>query len=817
MNILEEQRKPTLFIDLGRHQLVKRGVGRELIDERNKRAADFKQALSGSDILHEAALGVGNIEKLRQPVHVVPTLIEHNQQFAVGKHGSRRVALQQVFHVLRNTGAERAVFADALPERMQEIRGILVLEHEINFVDENIGVPLALAVARDAVENTVQHDQHTRALEVLSQLVNVIAHHMIVGVDVGLMGKGVHVADGVHLNIHREIVRLRLLLFEKLLIEVLQGRRFAAVISLLVIAVSRSGAAVDDGFLLCAEMSVLDQQLTERHEEFRFQDNRVCAVAVIGVHIHRIDVVVAGGGQHDCLAVHRLDQRGIFSLRVNENIVRVRVCQNQPDKFILADKGLAGTGHAENHSVAVEKIPAVDDDQIFADGILTEIHAVGVTDFLCAEGRENGKAVGGQGANRVNFSYPIRQRGVERVHLLVFQPRQTGRAGSGKNRGGIAVKLLFAVGGMHNGNHHQHHSLIVGGDVVEKILCLRALLHHVKGNHGGEVVVLVLPALPVGDIRINAKQLVFDFLNRLVHRQGNDVDGKHEIPVEFAEIGDQLIIDTVGIILQIEDASEPIPEFEIIGEEFKAVGDNRVAEIMSAPHEFPHIETKLRFLSRMKEIVQESETLLRVQFLTSRADLLELREKRSEHAGKIQTRFFDASLTRRNGDVFLLHDGIGALGFVEQHPVVFAAVGIQSVVPHIQKNPAGEIIHVHAAVVDGNLAGRAHVEGIEDFRVLRGHHRLFLVTRGGIVYVVKTEHLAVLVLADKENAVVPDTLDRNHVLHRFGGDKLLPVLRLNGLKGFQHGSSTPLSDDFRCPLCTSRSKDFWACQSVLSE
>ena len=124
-------------------------------------------------------LGIGDTQQLRQPVHVVPALVEHDQQFAVGEHGSRGVTLQQVFHVLRDAGAERAVFADALPERMQEIRGILVLEHQIDFVDENIGVSLALAVARDAVENAVKHDQHTRALEILSQLVNVLQNLLL--------------------------------------------------------------------------------------------------------------------------------------------------------------------------------------------------------------------------------------------------------------------------------------------------------------------------------------------------------------------------------------------------------------------------------------------------------------------------------------------------------------------------------------------------------------------------------------------------------------------------------------------------------------
>ena len=58
-------------------------------------------------------------------------------------------------------------------------------------------------------------------------------------------------------------------------------------------AVHRSGTAVNDGFLLCAKTAAANELFAKGQNKLRFQDNGVCTVTVIGVHIHSVDMVFA--------------------------------------------------------------------------------------------------------------------------------------------------------------------------------------------------------------------------------------------------------------------------------------------------------------------------------------------------------------------------------------------------------------------------------------------------------------------------------------------------------------------------------------------
>ena len=79
-------------------------------------------------------------------------------------------------------------------------------------------------------------------------------------------------------------------LLEKLRSEVLQGRHLAGVVVLLIGAVDACRTAVNDRLLHCAEVVAADELLAQGHNKLGFQNNGVCAVAVLPVHIHRIDV-----------------------------------------------------------------------------------------------------------------------------------------------------------------------------------------------------------------------------------------------------------------------------------------------------------------------------------------------------------------------------------------------------------------------------------------------------------------------------------------------------------------------------------------------
>ena len=56
-------------------------------------------------------------KKLRQLKLIARRLIEHNDELGVCKHRSRRMALQEVVHILRNAGRISTVLAHSLPKR----------------------------------------------------------------------------------------------------------------------------------------------------------------------------------------------------------------------------------------------------------------------------------------------------------------------------------------------------------------------------------------------------------------------------------------------------------------------------------------------------------------------------------------------------------------------------------------------------------------------------------------------------------------------------------------------------------------------------
>ena len=88
-----------------------------------------------ADMLH---LIVGDLQELCKLFTVGRALIQHYDKFTVCQHGSCRVALEQIVHVLRNTGAKPVVLSDSLPQGKQEIRAELMLEQQIDFVDKDI-------------------------------------------------------------------------------------------------------------------------------------------------------------------------------------------------------------------------------------------------------------------------------------------------------------------------------------------------------------------------------------------------------------------------------------------------------------------------------------------------------------------------------------------------------------------------------------------------------------------------------------------------------------------------------------------------------
>ena len=204
----------------------------------------------------------------------------------------------------------------------------------------------------------------------------------------------------------------------------------------------------------------------------------------------------------DHLAAKGFGQIAELRLRVeNENVILGGEC-NLHD-FFLGAHALAGAGHAQTETVAVEQQATIRYDHVLADGVLPIIQTVRLHDFLCAERDQHGGAFGGQRAQGLDFSQTIRQHGVQPVLLL---PAQRGKlaqvlAGCRVERFGVAVELLLAVGQMHQRHQPEHHPLVAGCQIIKHLLGFLALQLHIVGNGRGKIVIGVLAALPVGDIR----------------------------------------------------------------------------------------------------------------------------------------------------------------------------------------------------------------------------------------------------------------------------------------------------------------------------
>ena len=148
---------------------------------------------------------------------------------------------------------------------------------------------------------------------------------------------------------------------------------------------------------------------------------------------------------------------------------------------------------------------------------------------------------------------------------------------------------------MHERDHGEQHSLVAGREVVQHFAGFLALLFQIVRNDSGEVLVAVLPPLPVGDVRFHAEQLVLHLAHRFVGRHGDHVNGEHHAPVEIGQLQNHAVFDVAGVILEEQDATVLTAHFEVVTMKLQAIRADRVLEIMPALHGRLQVERQCRF------------------------------------------------------------------------------------------------------------------------------------------------------------------------------------------------------------------------------
>ena len=232
-------------------------------------------------------------------------------------------------------------------------------------------------------------------------------------------------------------------------------------------------------------------------------------------------------------------------------------------------------------------------------------------------------------------------------------------AGNGLERFRITVQLFLAVCQMHQRHHGKHHPLVAGGEIVQHLTGLLALLLQIVRYNGRKVIVGVLPALPVGHIGLHTQQAVLHLPHRLVGRNRDDVDGQHETAVQAGKLIDHGILDVAGILLQKKHPAIFTAHDKMILFEFHAVRADGVLEGAPVLHVLPEVKAELAFLSHTVEIMQDVEAVCRIQFLTVGVHVVQTGRGVMDCAVKKRTGFLHIFLMDGQGDVALLHHAVG--------------------------------------------------------------------------------------------------------------------------------------------------------------
>ena len=481
---------------------------------------------------------------------------------------------------------------------------------------------------------------------------------------------------------------------------------------------------------------------------------------------------------------HGLHQRGVLPFGITYKNIVLGV-QHQEGHQLLGREGLARAGNAQQERGLVQQILLVAHDQIVGDGVFPEVDTALVHDLLNLKGHEHRKAFCGQGAEGVELPGANGQHGVQAVHLLVFEDSHLAHPLScgGENGIRIHIKLFLGIRGNDHGQDTEDHPLVTGGQIIQKLLAFLPLQFHVIRDNSGEIVVAVLAALPVGDVRLHTEKPVFHLPHSLVCGNGYHVNGEHHVPVQVRQLGYEIILNVAGVVLEVQYPGVPFPDLEIVAVPFHGIRADVVPEAVTLPGRVPQREAELIFFSPAVEAVENLQPFHGVHGAAGGAKGSEVGRKVRFHTGKetpggIHILFADGNCQK------LLLDNAVAIGcLVQKHLVVFLPVVVQTVPLHRHEDGLFKVDLAHLMVEDGDFGGSSAIQTVDKSRVAP-EHLFFVWLRGYLIIDVRKAEGFCVPSTGEENPVLPDFLNGDHILDTPGNDIFLPVLSHQSTNGF---------------------------------
>ena len=351
-------------------------------------------------------------------------------------------------------------------------------------------------------------------------------------------------------------------------------------------------------------------------------------------------------------------------------------------------KGFAGAGNAQQHHGLVQQVIHVAENQVMGNGVFTKIDTARFLNLLHLEGHEHRKALCGQSAEGVNLPGADGQSGIQTVKLLIPQHRHLAHmvCRNLEKRIGVRVQFRLGIRKMYNGQHGQHHPLVTGGQIGHIFLGFPALLLHIIGDDGREIVVGILPALPVGNVGFHPQHLPLHLPHRFIGGNGDDVNRQHHAPALVGQLGDKLIGNEGSVVLQINYTGVLAAQHQVVAVFLHGIRADVIPEVMSLAHHVLHIEMEIYFLVAAVKVVEQPQLFRGIQFRHSGSQRREPGGQLRTGAGEIGTGILDGFLTHRDGHILFLHNPAAAGAFLHDDIVVFLPVAVQVITPQLHEN-----------------------------------------------------------------------------------------------------------------------------------
>ena len=152
---------------------------------------------------------------MRQLFTVGCCLIEHDNKLRVREHGTCLNGIQQILHILRDSGRVRISLSKLPPCRIEKGRTELVFKHDMELINEYMRALAAFPVERYAVQHGIRNNQMADRLQLFTQSMNVKHNHPLVQIDRAFMTENIQRTGGKQLQCKRNVLGLFFWLIEQ--------------------------------------------------------------------------------------------------------------------------------------------------------------------------------------------------------------------------------------------------------------------------------------------------------------------------------------------------------------------------------------------------------------------------------------------------------------------------------------------------------------------------------------------------------------------------------------------------------------------------